>query len=74
LLVSIWYRDVLRATPDSSDKGGGSFRFERMPVKHPGAIGQWMLRIDLAALNRQAKGSGTDAEPVSGFGQIHPAL
>jgi hypothetical protein len=29
-----------------------------------------MLRVDLAALNRQAKRSGTDAEPASGFCQI----
>jgi hypothetical protein len=33
-----------------------------------------MLRVDLAALHRQAKRSGTDTEPVSGFCQIHPAV
>ena len=72
--MSVWYCDLLRATPDASDKGGGSFRFEPTPVKHPGTIGQRMLRLDLASLDRQAKGSGTDAEPVRGFRQIHPAL
>ena len=33
-----------------------------------------MLGLDLAALDRQGKGSGTDTEPVSGFRQIHPAV
>jgi hypothetical protein len=55
----------LRATLDPSDKDGDSFRFEGKPAKHPGTIGQRMLRLDLAALDRQAKRSGADAEPVA---------
>ena len=63
--------DTVRAL---SDKSGRSFRFEPTRVKHPGTIGRRMLRLDLASLDRQAKGSGTDAEPVRGFRQIHPSL
>ena len=72
--MSVWYRGLVHAAPDTSDKGGGSFRFELMSVKHPGTIGQRMLRVDLAALDSQAERSGTDAETLSGFRQIHPAL
>lgn len=72
--VSVWYCGLLRAAPDPRDKAGGSFCFKRNPAKHPGTIGQWMLGLDLAALDRQGKGSGTDTEPVSGFRQIHPAV
>jgi len=73
LLVGGWYRDLLGATMDPRDKGVGGFRLECQSVKQPGTIGQRMLRLDVAALNRQAKGSGADAESVRGFCQIHPA-
>jgi hypothetical protein len=64
----------LRAAPDASDEGGGGFRFQNVAVKYPGTISERMFRRDLATLDGEAECSGTDAEPVSGFGEIHPPL
>jgi hypothetical protein len=33
-----------------------------------------MVRFDLASIDGQAECSGTDAEHLSGFRQIHPSL
>ena len=72
--MSVWYCELLRAATDPSDQRVGGLRFQHVPVKHPGTFGQRMRRVDFAALDGKAECSGTDAEPVSGLGQIHPSL
>ena len=72
--MSIWYCDPLRASPDPSDECGGDFRFQHIAVKDPGTIREGMCGLDLTTLDGEAECSGTDAEPVSGFGQIHPSV
>jgi hypothetical protein len=62
------------SAPNASDHERDGFRGQSGPAKHPGTIGQRVGRFNLASLDRQAKGSGTDAEPLRGFRQIHPAL
>ena len=64
----------MRAAPDTSDQRCGGWRFQNAPLKHPRTVGQRMVRPDLASLDGQAECSGTDAEQVSGFREIHPAL
>jgi hypothetical protein len=72
--MSVWYCDLRQAAPDSIDERGGGFRVEHRAVKHPRTVGQRMLRLEFAALDRQAQGSRTDTELPRGFRQIHPAL
>ena len=66
--MSVWYCDLLRASPDPSDECGGGFRFQNVAVKYPGSIWERMLRLDLATLDGEAERPGTDAEPMSGRG------
>jgi len=72
--VGIWYCDLSRAPLDPSDECGGDFRFQHVAVKYPRTFCEWMVCFDLTTLDCKAEGSGTDAESVSGFGQVHPAL
>ena len=72
--MSVWYCDFRQAAPDSIDERDCGFRFEHRAVKHPWTIGQWVLRLDFAALDSQAQCSGTDTELPRGFRQIHPAF
>jgi hypothetical protein len=54
----------MRAAPDTSDQRCGGWRFQNAPLKHPRTVGQRMVRLNFASLDRQAECSGIDAERV----------
>ena len=62
------------SAPNPSDHECNRFCGQSGPAKDPGTIGQRVGRVDLASLGSEAECSGTDAEELRGFRQIHPAL
>jgi hypothetical protein len=63
---------LLISIPHPSDQRGGGWRIQNVALKHPRTIRQGMVRFDLASLDGDPEGSGTDTERVSSFLQVHP--
>ena len=70
----MWYCGSVISVPHASDERGGARSLERLTVKHPRAIRQGMSGVDFASLDGQPERSGTDAEHMRGFCQIHPSF